>query len=146
MKTFSLASAETNRGLIRKMAADLRDWGMRWYSNWDWTAFVGKDLTDEASRAGLVCGDLIAAVGCEVFVLVLREETPVTLGASSEFGARLASGKETYVILNGRPDHLFFHHPSVKTFDHWDAFVEWLKIEYGLTHRRLISDRLPKVD
>lgn len=134
-RTFYIASSWENKDKISNLGCCLGHYGLRWSSDWNWTEFDKSDQVSRASRAGFVCGDLCAAIGCDLFVLYLSPVTGITIGAISEFGARLGSGKETHVILNGMPDHLFFDHPCCKTHVDWDSFLAWLTEELD-TQRR----------
>jgi hypothetical protein len=124
MQTFYIAGSSKNREEIAGLGDELVGYGLRWFSGWDWPKYNAKVMTDALMWAGVVCGDLSATVGCDVFVLYTKPDDPRSM-AWAEFGARISHNKEAHVIHHGYND-VFWGHPCVIKHETWDAFVKWL--------------------
>ena len=126
MKTFYVASSISNL----KQASDLGTWlvdqGYCWCLGQDWTIGDESALQADHTLAGMTAAmDIAAAVGCDLFVLLVVDRT--SHGAHAEFGARLASNREVNVVVQGAPVHIFYYHPLVRLHDTLEDFMYFIR-------------------
>ena len=143
MRTFYIAGSSKNRSEIASLGNELYHYGLRWFADWNWPKFDAKDMTYEMQWEGVTSGDISAAVGSDIFVLFTKPDDPRSM-SWAEFGARISHNKEANVIHHGYKD-VFWGHPCVREHETWEAFLQWLIADLRLEHRRLSSNRLPKI-
>lgn len=142
MRTFYIAGSSKNREDIADLGTQLYHYGLRWCSDWVWPNFDAKAMVDPKARAGVVCGDIAAAIGADLFVLYTKPSDPPSMGWG-EYVARVSHSKEAHVIHHGGKN-VFWAHPLARSHETWDDFLTWIISDAGLEHRRLPSARLPK--
>jgi len=122
-KTFYVASSFTNRAQVRDVASYLRDQGLRWAFDHDWTVERVANLPD-SGKALKAQMDLQAAVDADLFVILLA--SPLTPGCHGELGARASHNREVHLIRQGVTDwHLFHAHPCVIEHETIESFMRY---------------------
>jgi hypothetical protein len=125
-RTFYVASPEHNRAGAAELADYLVSQGWRWALNHNWTEFVAKDWPkDDPQLPSIAAADVKSALACDLFVLLLKDKP--SAGATGEFTARWAMGREIHVIRNGADWHLFHILPGVIEHETTDDFLAALK-------------------
>ncbi len=124
--TFYVASPEHNRDGAAELADYLVSQGWRWSLNHDWTSIVAKEFAqDDPSLPAIAAADVKSALAADLFVLLLKDAP--SAGATGEFTARWASGREIHIIRNGAKWHLFHVLPGVIEHETTDDFLAALK-------------------
>ena len=125
-RTFYIASPEHNRAGAAQLADYLVSQGWRWSVNHDWTKFIAKDYAqDDPALPGLAATDVQSALAADLFVLLLKDKP--SAGATGEYTARWAGGREIHIIRNGADWHLFHVLPGVIEHATTDDFLAALK-------------------
>lgn len=124
--TFYVASPWSNKKAAGELAVCLvSSLRWRWANNWDWTVHEPWDHnkhTDDVACA-IAARDISGAVAADVFVLLLdKKHEGSGRGSYAEFGARVGTNQEAYVILNGESGHPFWKHPCAIVHDTTASF------------------------
>lgn len=124
--SFYIASPETNRAGAAELADYLASQGWRWSLNHDWTKVVAKDFPRDApALPGLAAADVKSACAADLFVLLLSGKP--SAGATGEYTARWAVGREVHIIRNDADWHLFHVLPGVIEHATTEDFLGALK-------------------
>jgi hypothetical protein len=117
----SASSEPSSRQRVRRLAAQLKRHGLRWYGDYDWTsgftqAEKRNDPMELQLRAKL---DKLGAKHAGLFIYL----DSASKGANREYGARWGANKPI-IRIGKEPPHLFDNGPQVLNYWSEEDFLE----------------------
>ena len=119
--TFYVASPYRNRVEVQFLADILRERGLVWANDQDWTVLYRNIPDTHVEAPKLATEDVLAAIAADLFVLLLSGNP--TAGATAEMVARWSHGRTCHMIWRNEQTHLFHRLPGLVVHRSIEDFV-----------------------